>query len=748
MARDVFKQDIPVNKPKRNNFDLSYQNNLSFNFGQLVPVMCKEVIPGDTFHIDSAFGLRLMPMKFPLQTRMRAHLKFFYVRNRNIWKNWKKFLRNKGDSVTFPYISGTQEHMRKMFQNGTLADYLGCPTSVASAFDMPVASAPCVYWNTRSAWSSVSNTPPGNQFLWLGTKLFEDANWIAKQFQLTAYSIATASRALRSLGLTNLQILPGNTFVDIKISIQSNDSTLTSVPVARIVLLKVKDLEAFNNAVSENKILSILGNLLVIASSVERFTGVSNSENDSFDFVIPSGSKFYYNNKVSPIAIDDLQEDNIVPMLLFDSSGSYEKDVICSQAFTMSVEGVSQSVYSSDTNAYISGDLKVSALPFRAYESIYNAIYRNTQNDPFIKDGKENYDDFVTNDDDGADSTEYGIFQEYWEKDFLTTCLNSPQQGNAPLLGLSSSTAPGTVYNNSYIMRYTSEDGSTKDIRVLKNASGVLSFSASGVDSELQGDLEALNSASQYGISINDLRNVNSLQRWLEKAILNGYRYKDIIHAHFGIDIALRELDMPEFLGGISEDINVSAITQTSESGSTPQGWQVGQGGVFARNPHTISKYCDEHGFIMAILCVVPVPSYQQLLPKIFTKFGVLDYFSPEFAHIGLQPVKYKEVCPLQALNSNVSLDKVFGYNRAWYDYLASVDEIHGEFRDTLSDFVMTRKFAVQPELGSQFLKIDPEQTNDVFNVTAGDDHKIYGQVGFRITAERPIPLFNEPRLE
>lgn len=245
MARDVFKQEIPVNKPKRNNFDLSYQNNLSFNFGQLVPVMCKEVIPGDTFHIDSAFGLRLMPMKFPLQTRMRAHLKFFYVRNRNIWKNWKKFLRNKGDSVTFPYISGTPEHMRKMFQNGTLADYLGCPTSVASAFDMPVSTGPCVYWNTRSAWSSVSNTPPGNQFLWLGTKLFEDSNWIAKQFQLTAYSVATASRAMRSLGLTNLQILPGNTFTDIKISIQCNDSALTSVPSARVVLLKVKDLEAY-----------------------------------------------------------------------------------------------------------------------------------------------------------------------------------------------------------------------------------------------------------------------------------------------------------------------------------------------------------------------------------------------------------------------------------------------------------------------------------------------------------------------
>ena len=100
MARgQVFERLIPNEKPKRNGFDLSFANNFSTKFGTLTPVLCKEVIPGDTFNIESAFGLKLMPMYFPVQTRMRARLHFFYVRNRNPRKNWKKFLRGDKNVV-------------------------------------------------------------------------------------------------------------------------------------------------------------------------------------------------------------------------------------------------------------------------------------------------------------------------------------------------------------------------------------------------------------------------------------------------------------------------------------------------------------------------------------------------------------------------------------------------------------------------------------------------------------------------
>ena len=56
-----------------------------------------------------------------------------------------------------------------------------------------------------------------------------------------------------------------------------------------------------------------------------------------------------------------------------------------------------------------------------------------------------------------------------------------------------------------------------------------------------------------------------------------------------------------------------------------------------------------------------------------------MDYYFPEFAHIGYQPITYKEVCPLQQfLTDKTKLGNVFGYQRAWYDMIANVDEIHG----------------------------------------------------------------------
>ena len=80
MARgQVFERLIPNEKPKRNGFDLSFANNFSTKFGTLTPVLCKEVIPGDTFNIESAFGLKLMPMYFPVQTTFLAGRNYINV---------------------------------------------------------------------------------------------------------------------------------------------------------------------------------------------------------------------------------------------------------------------------------------------------------------------------------------------------------------------------------------------------------------------------------------------------------------------------------------------------------------------------------------------------------------------------------------------------------------------------------------------------------------------------------------------
>lgn len=109
----------------------------------------------------------------------------------------------------------------------------------------------------------------------------------------------------------------------------------------------------------------------------------------------------------------------------------------------------------------------------------------------------------------------------------------------------------------------------------------------------------------------------------------------------------------------------------------------------------------------------------------------------------------------MQTFYDGGDLNKVFGYQRAWYDYLASTDEVHSQFRTTMRDFIMNRTFESEPELGEEFLLVDPNQLNDVFLAGTADDDlyapeadKIIGSILFNVSAKRPIPLFGIPRLE
>lgn len=114
-----------------------------------------------------------------------------------------------------------------------------------------------------------------------------------------------------------------------------------------------------------------------------------------------------------------------------------------------------------------------------------------------------------------------------------------------------------------------------------------------------------------------------------------------------------------------------------------------------------------------------------------------------------MQPIDYREVCPNQVFaNDGVKgLSQTFGYQRPWYDYISSVDEVHGLFRTQLRNFLMNRTFDSKPVLNHDFLKVDPSQLNDVFTVTDVTD-KILGQIYFEVTAKRPIPRMGIPRLE
>lgn len=756
MRINPFKQKPRVDKPNRNAFDLSHAVNFTAQFGKLYPILCQEVVPGDSFNIRANMGLRLMPLAFPVQSRMRADIHYFYVRNRNLWKDWTDFIGATKDNLTPPFIQRTtSEDAKNIFGTGTLGDFFGIPTTVASSQQtnyisimdsaLPTIPAPNYQysmppvnvgndirgWRKSSAYPTITlaNTivslPSfiGNPITGTGTP--------ATVFQ--SFASRVISQPVQATSQLELLNSSGNPLPS-RIYLFEATSSTSSI---------VEDINEFEAGTMLGAYSTILGGFTLNGANY-RSSQFQNITLKQVFYQQQTIKLHEYINKVinQGKKVIMLFEVTIGDLTTLNPRTDKYNPVFTGVKITNITNPYIQDMLSSHLNPYIgtNPEIRINALPFRAYESIYNSFYRNQQNDPFKIGNVVEYNKFITTNEGGADTTPYILQNRNWEDDFLTTCVPSPQQGIAPLVGARQS-------ENTYNL-HTSINGTPTDIQIKGGDSGELTAINTYTEGTPESVLTALNQAIEFGISINDFRNVNSLQRWLEKNMRRGFRYKDQILSHFGVEVRFDELDMPEFLGGLSQDIQVNSVTQTVDTPENPLGSYAGQGFAFGGSKHDVNHYFDEHGYIIGILSIVPIPSYSQLLPKHLIKANHLDYYTPEFGHIGMQPVLLKEVAPNEAKFSGTPLDKVFGYQRPFYDYLAAVDRVHGQMRTSMRDFLVNRYFEGAPELGSQFLRIDSEEINDIFTVTDDSNDKIIGQVYFDITAKRPISRFAEPRID
>jgi hypothetical protein len=118
---------------KRSLFDLSHTNPFTCNLGQVVPIACYEVVPGDRIRADSHLFMRTQPLLAPVMHKVDVIVHHWFVPNRILWNNgsddsWESFITTglAGDSFpTFPTITfGNTTDAA----TGTLADYLGIPS--------------------------------------------------------------------------------------------------------------------------------------------------------------------------------------------------------------------------------------------------------------------------------------------------------------------------------------------------------------------------------------------------------------------------------------------------------------------------------------------------------------------------------------------------------------------------------------------------------------------------------------------
>lgn len=86
------------NKPSRNGFDLSFKKNFTAKAGELLPVMVKEVLPGDTFKINLKAFTRTQPVNTAAFARIREYYDFFFVPYDLLWNKSNTVLTQMYDN--------------------------------------------------------------------------------------------------------------------------------------------------------------------------------------------------------------------------------------------------------------------------------------------------------------------------------------------------------------------------------------------------------------------------------------------------------------------------------------------------------------------------------------------------------------------------------------------------------------------------------------------------------------------------
>lgn len=117
------------NKPSRNGFDLSFKKNFTAKAGELLPVMVKEVLPGDTFKINLKAFTRTQPVNTAAFARIREYYDFFFVPYNLLWNKSNTVLTQMYDN---PQHAASFDPTKNFVLNGempyvssqTIADYL------------------------------------------------------------------------------------------------------------------------------------------------------------------------------------------------------------------------------------------------------------------------------------------------------------------------------------------------------------------------------------------------------------------------------------------------------------------------------------------------------------------------------------------------------------------------------------------------------------------------------------------------
>lgn len=352
----------------------------------------------------------------------------------------------------------------------------------------------------------------------------------------------------------------------------------------------------------------------------------------------------------------------------------------------------------------------VSLLPFAAYQRIWLDWFRN-ENAPWTAaNPKPNLDiqGFVAHPEPEYEAEHQSLINSLltlrhknWEKDYFTAAFNSPQTDAAVTVDTTSG-----------------------------------------------------------NFSIESLFNARMLQRWKYATQNHGSRYIEYLLGRWGVRSSDAVQGRTELVSASSVPVIISEVLQTTteDPNSSEVNYKRGLGayaghGITVNASHNINYRCEEEGYLITLACVLPRPSYNQGIPRMFSRRFVEDYAQPEFAHLGDQAIKTKEIyVPFAGLGATsypiAEKDDAWGYIPRYSDYKYVQSTRTSAFRTPPYDaWHLTRHFTTKPVLGQNFYVSNP--TDRIFNLetrvlTVPD--QVITEFNFQLSCRRALPRHTNPK--